>query len=74
MPQVLLLIAAGAALVIAGRRWYREEKRRIEAELRAAEQAMAQREREGAVPLERDPSTGIYRPKRVTHGAQNTRH
>lgn len=74
MPQVLLLIAAGAALVIAGRRWYREEKRRIETELREAEKAMQQHERASAVPLEQDPSTGIYRPKRIQQGARNTRH
>jgi len=74
MPQILLLIAAGAGLIIVGTRWYREEKWRIAAELRAAEEAMEQRERASAVPLEQDPSTGVYRPKRVLHGAQNTRH
>ncbi len=74
MPQILLLIAAGAGLVIVGTRWYRKEKRRIAAELRAAEQAMQLHERASAVPLEQDPSTGVYRPKRVLHEAQNTRH
>jgi hypothetical protein len=73
MPQILLLAAAGVGLVIAGTRWYRAEKRRIAAELRAAEDAMKRRERERVVPLELDISTGIYRP-RVMHGAQNTRH
>jgi hypothetical protein len=71
MPQVLLLVAAGAALVLAGRRWFVEEKRRIAAELRAAEEALARREAESAIPLERDPATGIYRPK---HPAGATRH
>ncbi|MCJ7599031.1 MAG: hypothetical protein MUO41_10505 [Methyloceanibacter sp.] len=74
MPQILLLIAAGAGLVILGTRWYRNEKRRIAAELRSAKEAMEHRDRESAVPLEQDPSTGVYRPKRVLHEAQNTRH
>lgn len=63
MPQVLLLVAAGAALVLAGRRWYAEERRRIAAEIRAAEEALARQEAESAVPLEQDPATGVYRPK-----------
>jgi hypothetical protein len=65
MPQVLLLIAAGAGLVLAGRRWYRRERARIAAELRAAKEAMEQRELEPVVQLEADPLTGIYRPKQL---------
>ena len=65
MPQVLVLIAAGAGLLIAGRRWYRRERARIAAELSAAKEAMERREIEPIQPLERDPLTGIYRPKRV---------
>ena len=42
MPQVLLLFAAGAGLVLAGRRWYVRERSRIAAELRAAKEAMDQ--------------------------------
>jgi hypothetical protein len=64
MPQLLLLIAAGAGLVLA-RRWYRGEQRRIASELRAAKQAMERHEAESIVPLEQDPLTGVYRPKRV---------
>jgi hypothetical protein len=65
MPQVLLLFAAGAGLVLAGRRWYLRERTRIAAELRAAKEAMEQRQAEPIVPLELDPLTGIYRPKRL---------
>lgn len=66
MPQVLLLIAAGAGLLLAGR-WWRQEQRRISAELRKASEAMERREEARAVPLEQDPATGIYRPKRPVH-------
>jgi len=65
MPQLLLLVAAGAGLLLAGRRWYAREKRRIAAELRAAKDAMERRAVDTIVPLERDPVTGIYRPKRL---------
>jgi len=65
MPQVLLILAAGAGLVLAGR-WLRREQRRIAAELRAARDALDRRAEDGAVPLERDPATGVYRPKRVS--------
>jgi hypothetical protein len=64
MPQILFLLA-GAGLFLAGRRWYSQERRRIVAELRAAQEAMDRREAESIVPLERDPATGIYRPKRM---------
>ena len=74
MPQILLFFVAGAGLILAGRRWYRDEQRRIVAELRAAEEALARREAESAVPLERDPATGIYRPKRVQQRADGTSH
>jgi hypothetical protein len=73
MPQLLILVAAGAGLFFAGR-WYRDVQRRIAAELRAAEEALQRRERDSVVPLERDPATGIYRPKRVAHRAETTRH
>ncbi|MGH6867235.1 MAG: hypothetical protein ACREDO_13980 [Methyloceanibacter sp.] len=69
MPQVLILIAAGAGLVLA-MRWLRQEQGRIAAELKAAKKAMEQHEAERTVPLERDPSTGIYHPKRG-HRAQH---
>jgi hypothetical protein len=64
MPQILLLIAAGAGLFLA-RRWLRSEQGRIAAELRAAKEAMERRKTEDIVPLERDPATGVYRPRRT---------
>ncbi len=64
MPQVLLLFAAGAGLVLAGRRWYVRERARVAAELRAAKEAMEQ-QASPIVPLELDPMTGFYRPKRL---------
>jgi hypothetical protein len=36
----------------------------VAAELRAAEEALARRET-AAIPLERDPKTGVYRPKQA---------
>jgi hypothetical protein len=65
MPQVLLFIAAGAGLVLAGRRWYLRERARISAELDAADAAAEQRKLKPIVRLERDPLTGVYRPKQL---------
>jgi hypothetical protein len=65
MPQVLILIAAGAGLVLAGRRWYLRERARIEADLRAAREAMERRDEVPVQRLELDPLTGIYRPKQL---------
>jgi hypothetical protein len=65
MPQVLLLIAAGAGLLFAGRRWYLRERARIEADLRAAREAMERRDAKPIERLEPDPLTGVYRPKRL---------
>jgi hypothetical protein len=63
MPQLLILLAAGAGMFLA-RRWYRDEQRRIAAELARARKAMDQQEAANIVRLERDPATGIYRPRR----------
>jgi hypothetical protein len=73
MPQILILAAVGAGLILAGR-VYRQMQRRIQAELKAAEEALERQARNTAVPLEQDPATGIYRPKRVAQGAESTRH
>jgi hypothetical protein len=62
MPQLLILIAAGAGLFLV-RRWYRDEQRRVAAELARARKAMDQQEAASAVRLERDPATGIYSPR-----------
>lgn len=64
MPQLLLIIAAGAGLFLA-RRWIRDHQARVAAEIKAAQEAMERREVESAVPLEEDPATGIYRPKQT---------
>ena len=73
MPQLIILAAVGAGLVLAGR-FYRQLQRRIQAELKAAEEAVERQARNTAVPLEQDPATGVYRPKRVEQGAERTRH
>lgn len=65
MPQILLLIAAGAGLILAGRRWYLAERARIAAELRAAEEALTRRDAKPVQRLELDPLTGVYRPKQL---------
>jgi hypothetical protein len=64
MPQVLLIIAAGAGLFLA-RRFLRKEQGRIAAELRAAREAMERQNADHAIPLEKDPATGVYRPKQM---------
>jgi hypothetical protein len=64
MPQLLLLIAAGAGLLLV-RRYLKKEQARIAADLRAAKEAMERQEIDHAVPLEQDPRTGIYRPKQT---------
>ena len=64
MPQLLLLIAAGAGLLLV-RRYVKREQERIAADLRAAKEAMERQEIDHAVPLEQDPRTGVYRPKRM---------
>lgn len=72
MPQILILAAAGAGLLLA-RRWYRDMQRRVVLELRAAEEALQRREQDSVVPLEQDPATGVYRPKRVAR-PESARH
>ncbi len=61
MPQVLLLLGASIGVFVA-RRLYRSERQRVAAELARTREAM-RHEAEAVIPLERDPSTGIYRPK-----------
>ena len=62
MPQVLFLAAVAAGLMVA-RRWYTKERMRIAAELKRAKEAMERRDADSIVALERDPLSGIYRPK-----------
>jgi hypothetical protein len=54
MPPLLIFVAAGAGLFLAGR-WYRDMQRRVESELRAAEEALELRERESVCPWSRIP-------------------
>ncbi len=70
MPQLLILLAMGAGAFLA-RRWYRDERSRIAADLARARQAMEQRDASEVVPLERDPTTGVYRPKRRLRRAKH---
>ena len=62
MPQIIVLAIAGAGLYV-GFRWARKQLRG------ATEKAAAQEQREKAVgprdlgTLERDPATGVYRPR-----------
>ena len=60
MPPVILwaLSAIGAAAI---GRWLYKEQRRVNAELDRSEQSLD--ERASARKLERDPQTGVYRPK-----------
>jgi len=60
MPPVILwaLGAIGAAAI---GRWLYKEQRRVNAELHQPEHAPD--ERASARKLERDPQTGVYRPK-----------
>lgn len=62
MPQVLILAAIGAGLLLV-RRYLKKEQERVRAELRKAEEAMQRRDIESTVPLEEDPVTGVYHPK-----------
>jgi hypothetical protein len=60
MPQFLILLGATIGVFVA-RRLYRLERQRVAAELERSRKAME--EKEPVIPLERDPLTGIYRPK-----------
>lgn len=64
MPQLLILIAAGAGLLLV-RRYLKKEQARIAADLRAAKEARERRDIGHAVPLEQDPTTGVYRPRKT---------
>ena len=66
MPQILIFLAAGAGIFLA-RRWYRDEQHRISRDLAKAREAMERRDKESAIPLERDPATGVYRPRAKIH-------
>ncbi len=62
MPQLLVLILAGAALWV-GYEWVRKETRRVRSDLREAEEALRRKQEREVPSLERDPETGVYRPR-----------
>ncbi len=55
-------MAAGVLLI---RRVLRKHQGRVEAELRAAKEAMGRSKPDQAVQLELDPTTGVYRPRQM---------
>jgi len=59
MPPLILWALGAAGAAIAGR-WLYREARRINAELHPEQQHPAE---EPVRRLERDPQTGVYRPK-----------
>jgi hypothetical protein len=61
MPPVILF-ALGVIGAAAAARWLYRESRRINAELHPAEQPAPVSEQE-TIRLERDPKTGVYRPR-----------
>ena len=60
-PLIVWALGAFGAIVVG--RWIANEARRRSAELRTRQAAGVGREREQARTLERDPLTGVYRPK-----------
>lgn len=61
MPQLLVLVLAGVGLWV-GYRWFRKETRRVQADLRKAEEALRQKQASEIPSLEPD-ERGVYRPK-----------
>jgi len=60
MPPLILWVLGAAGAALAGR-WLYRESQRVNAELHPEQKPLDERQ---AVPkLERDPHTGIYRPK-----------
>lgn len=59
MARLLLFLLLGAAAWY-GWRWFRRQQARVTRDLKDAEGALA---REKTVKLERDPETGVYRPR-----------
>jgi hypothetical protein len=61
MPPLILWALGAIGAAVAGR-WLYKEGRRINAELHPDDPVPVD-ERAGARKLERDPQTGVYRPK-----------
>jgi len=62
MPPLILWALGAVGAAFAGR-WLYKEARRVNAELHPAEPPKPVDEREAVPKLERDPETGVYRPK-----------
>lgn len=61
MPQLILILLAGAG-VYAGYSWYRREQNRVKAQLREAEAELRKRDEKSMPKLRRNPETGVYEP------------
>jgi hypothetical protein len=63
MPPLIVWALGALGAIVAGR-WIANEARRRSAELRARQaEGVGRGEREQPRTLERDPLTGVYRPK-----------
>jgi hypothetical protein len=62
MPPLILWALGAVGAAVAGR-WLYREARRVNAELHSDEPPTPVDERASARKLERDPRTGVYRPK-----------
>ena len=62
MPPLILWALGAVGAAVAGR-WIYREARRVNAELHPNEPPTPVDERNSAHKLERDPRTGVYRPK-----------
>jgi hypothetical protein len=62
MPQLVALAAIGAGLWALAR-LLRREMTRVEASLREVDAALRRKPEQPRVTLERDPGTGVYRPR-----------
>jgi len=62
MPPLIVWALGAVGAVVVGR-WVAEQTRRWNAGLRSRQDSAARAEHERGPRLERDPATGIYRPK-----------
>lgn len=61
MPQLILILLAGAG-IWAGYNWYRKEQERVRSQLKEAEAELRKREEGGMPKLRQNPETGVYEP------------